>query len=1016
MAEALVGIVFTNLLSMVQNEFSTISGIKSKAQKLSTTLDLIKVVLEDAETKQVINHSIRVWLQQLKDAVYMLDDILDECSIESSRLIGLSSFKPKNIMFRHDIGNRLKEITNRFNQIVENKDKFLLREDVAVQENTIEVAEWRQTSSIIAEPIVFGREDDKEKIVEFLLAQGRDSELLSVYPIVGLGGVGKTTLSQLVYNDDRVSTTFYTKIWVCVSETFSVKKIMCSIIESLTREKCDALNLDVIQRKVQEGLQGKKYLLVLDDVWNKNQQSELGLSQEKWNKLKSVLSCGSKGSSILVSTRDTIVASIVGTCQTHLLSGLSDNECWLLFKQYAFGHDKEGCVELVAIGKEIVKKCGGLPLAAQALGGLMYSRSEEKEWLEIKDSEIWTLSDENYILPSLRLSYFHLTPTLKQCFAFCAMFPKDTKIMKDELIHLWMANGFISSRKNLEVEDVGSMIWKELCHKSFFQEITTIEYSGETYFKMHDLVHDLAQSIMGQECMALKDAKITNLPKRTHHISFHSAKLLSFEEGAFKKVESLRTLFQLDCYNGIKHDHFPTNSSLRVVRVASFQISSLASLIHLRYLELYFLDIKTIPDSIYTLQKLEILKLKYLRKLVFLPKGMSCLKNLRHLVIENCDSLSKLFPYVGKLSCLRTLTVYIVSLERGHSLTELRDLNLRRKLIIKGLKDVGSLSEAQEANLMGKRDLHELCLSWRFNDEFADTPRISAEQLLEVLQPHTNLKSLKIYWYHGLCFPRWIRILSSLVTLELWGCKNFVRLSPLGELPSLKKLQLRQMYNVKYMDDNEYHDSMVVTVFASLEILFLDRLPNLEQLLKVERGDMFPSLSELQIAYCPKLKLPCLLPSLQNLCVMGCDNELLKSVSRFYALTSLTIHTGEGVTSFPKGMLKNLTCLQTLIIEKFSKLKELPNEPHNLAIKYLCISFCDELEYLPEQIWKGLQSLRSMRIGSCIGLRCLPEGIRHLTSLEVLCIDYCPKLKERCKEGTGEDWDKIAHIPKLEFA
>jgi len=274
------------------------------------------------------------------------------------------------------------------------------------------------TSSFIAEPKVFGWEDDKKKIVEFLLTQARDCEFFSVYPIVGLGGLGKTTLAQLVYNDVRVSSNFDTKIWICVSEAFSIKRILCSIIESITGGKCDVLDLDVLLRKVKELLKGKRYFLVLDDMWNKTQQLAFRLSQEKWNMLKSVFMCGSKGSSILVSTRDEVVAAIMGTCQAYPLYGLSDDECWLLFKQYAFENDKEECEELVPIGKDIVKTCGGLPLAAQALGCLMRSRSGENEWLEVKESKLWDLEQENSILPSLRLSYFYLTPTLKRCFAF----------------------------------------------------------------------------------------------------------------------------------------------------------------------------------------------------------------------------------------------------------------------------------------------------------------------------------------------------------------------------------------------------------------------------------------------------------------------------------------------------------------------------------------------------------------------------------------------------------------------
>ncbi|CAJ2652554.1 unnamed protein product [Trifolium pratense] len=1015
MADALLGVAFENLISLLQNEFSIISGISSKAQKLSTNLELIKAVLEDAEKKQLTDRSIKVWLQQLKDAVYVLDDILDECSIKSNRLKGSSAFKPKNFILRHKIGNRLKEISSRFDEIADKKNKFLLQEGVTAKELTVEVAEWRQTSSIIAEPNVYGREDDKEKIVDFLINQGSNSNSLSVYPIVGLGGVGKTTLAQLVFNDQRVrsTTNFDTKIWVCVSEAFSVKRILCSIIESIKSEKCDALDLEVIQRKAQELLQGKRFLLVLDDVWNKNEELKFGLSQEKWNQLKSVLSSGSKGSSCLVSTRDEVVASIMGTCQAHRLSGLTESECWLLFKQYAFGHDREEQVEVVEIGKDIAKKCGGLPLAAQALGSLMRSRSGEKEWLEIKESNLWDSQSDNHVLPALMLSYSYLTPTLKQCFSFCALFPKDAIMLKEVLIHLWMANGFISSRKSLEVEDVGSMIWNELCQKSFFQDIKMNTYYGDISFKMHDLVHDLAQSIMGQECFHLESANKISLSKSTHHISVYLDDLLSIDEGAFKKVESLRTFFQLNQYPKKNHYYFPTNRFLRVLSTSFINVvPSLGSLIHLRYLELSHLDIESLPDSLYNLQKLEILKIKFCDKLSFLPKRLACLQNLRHLVIESCFSLSRLFPNIGKISCLRTLSLYFVSLEKGNSLAELRDLNLGGELSIIGLENVGSLSEAQEANLMCKKDLQELQLSWKIrSDESTKTSAINAEQLLEVLQPHSNLKRLRIDYYEGLLLPSWISILSNLVYLNLWNCNKCVRLPSFGKLQSLKRLHVWKMDNLKYLDD-ECQDGVEVGIFPSLEELYLMDLPNIEGLLKVEKEEMFPCLSELSIDHCPKLALPCL-PSLKELTVWQCNNELLRSISNFCCLTRLTLKDGEGITSFPEGMFTNLTFLQTLKIFGFSKLKELPNEPFNLALEHLSISNCDELESLPEQIWESLQSLRSLKIVNCKGLRWLPEGIRHLTSLAFLDIIECPTLKERCKEGTGEDWDKIAHIPKL---
>ncbi|QHN75818.1 putative disease resistance protein RGA3 [Arachis hypogaea] len=372
------------------------------------------------------------------------------------------------MIHRRELGKKLNKIIGRLDRIAQRRSNFDLRQ--VVRKRSSEVAEWRQTSSTIALPQVYGRDEDKKKVVEFLLSPSRSSESLSVYPIVGLGGLGKTTLVQMVYNDQQVGNHFDLKIWVCVSENFTRGSMLRSILKAMEVDKYESMDLDAMEKKVKELLQGKKYLLVLDDVWKRSQEMELGLTQHKWDELRTVLSCGSKGSSILVSTRDKHVATIMGTCQAHHLDRLSDDDCWSLFKLRAFGADREERAELVAIGKEIVRKCGGSPLAALALGGVMQSRSTEKEWLEVQKSELWSLPDENDIMPVLRLSYSSLTPTLKQCFAFCAIFPKDTEIKKQELIYLWMANGFISSRPNLEVEEVGHMVWNELYQKSFFQD------------------------------------------------------------------------------------------------------------------------------------------------------------------------------------------------------------------------------------------------------------------------------------------------------------------------------------------------------------------------------------------------------------------------------------------------------------------------------------------------------------------------------------------------------------------
>ncbi|QHO33140.1 Putative disease resistance protein [Arachis hypogaea] len=981
MAEALLEIVLTNLFPLVQSEFAAFFGIKEKAEELSKNLELIKAFLDDAEEKQWSNRPLKVWLQQLKDAMYEMDDILDQLPTESSQLGCLSSLNPKNVMHRRELGQRLNEIIGRLNGITQAGSNFGLRQ--VVRERQSEVVEWRQTSSTIAVPQVYGRDEDKARVVEFLLSPSRSFEFLSVYPIVGLGGLGKTTLVQLVYNDHQVGNNFDLKIWVCVSENFTIKSILRSILEAIKKDKSEVLDLEVMEEKVKELLQSKKYLLVLDDAWKRSQEMESGLTQDKWDKLRSVLSCGSKGSSILVSTRDNHVATIMGTCQAHHLDRLSNDDCWSLFKLRAFGADKEERAELVAIGKEIVKKCGGSPLAALALGGVMQSRSTEKEWLEVQNSKLWSLPDENDIMAVLRLSYSCLTPTQKQCFSFCAIFPKDAEIMKQELIYLWMANGFISSRPNLEVEEVGNMVWNELQQKSFFQDVRSDDFSGEIYFKMHDLVHDLTQSISEQECICLEKHNLNDSSINPRHVVFHGIDKEQFKKRAFEKAESLRTLYQLNS------DEFPftsrlipTNNSLRVLCIYSRKIPSFGSLSCLRYLELRDLDIKSLPASICNLHRLEILKLKKLSSLRRLPKHLTRMQNLRHLVIDECSLLSRMFPDAHKLRDLRTLSVYVVKSEEGHSLAELRGLNLGGKLSIEGLGNVGSISEDENANLTGKQDLRELILSWSNSGKRKSV--VGAEEVLEALQPHSTLKLLTIEYYEGLQWPTWMQnnsAIHNLVSLRLVDSLKCGHLPPLGKLPFLKKLQISNMVELRFIEEDESYDGVEAMPFPSLEKLYLSYLPNVERLMKRETTHMFPSLSILFIEDCPKLQLPCL-PSVKDLTVWYCSNEQLKSISNLNALNQLHLCDSDQVSCFPEGMMNNMTSLATLHIYSFRELKELPSDITKLtALSHLRISNCGKLECLPEQGWERLSSLRQLSIIECKSLGSLPDGVRHFTSI-----------------------------------
>ncbi|KAK9102742.1 hypothetical protein Sjap_019996 [Stephania japonica] len=512
MAEVVLEKVANILISLAKTELGLAWGVKTELDKLSSALTTIRAVVADAEEKQIKNKNIQKWLIKLKHVAYDAEDVFDDLAIDEPGLlrpdptddnfcdsvwISFRSFfmNLKKLIPHYMIAKKIKPIRERFESIVSEMSNFGLIKGVVDGSGAAipppSIIPSRETGSTSAEPQMYGRDADKENIIKMLLENVNYEHGISVCPILGIGGLGKTTLAQFIYNDDRVQKHFEVKIWICVSDHFNVKRLLKEIVEIVTKRRFDHDNLDVIQDGVLEQLRGKRFLLVLDDVWSHR--------QDDWNMLKNSLICGAKGSSIIVTTRLKQVASIMKTIsEPYQLDGLSEDDCWSLFAFYAFEAGKESVnPNLITIGKEIIKKCGRLPLAAKALGSMLRVKVGERQWREVRDCEIWDLEEEDEILPALKLSYNDLSSRAKQCFAYCCLFRKDYEMSKEELVFLWLANGLLEF-KNKEPEDVGEDVLIELKLRSFFQETEEEEWLGEktVRFKIHDLVHDLASSVM----------------------------------------------------------------------------------------------------------------------------------------------------------------------------------------------------------------------------------------------------------------------------------------------------------------------------------------------------------------------------------------------------------------------------------------------------------------------------------------------------------------------------------------
>ncbi|XP_047969751.1 putative disease resistance protein RGA3 [Salvia hispanica] len=737
---AAIEVLLQNLINVLKEEYFLLHGLDEDAQQLQTTLGMIQAYLNDAEKKFITQDAVKFWLRKLEALAFDADNVLDELSYTllqkqvkkmktpTAKDKALSCFSLcKSIARRHNMAHTIKKINAEFESM--NKKATDLGLQSALQNAPAAAAETsNETDSISRDPIFIGRDDDVPKLVH-MLTHIPDDRPFSIAALVGMGGMGKTTLTKKVFNHESIKARFGSLIWVHVSQTFDPISLFNKIYSTLTSKTCDRGDIkEVILKNLQEALNAKTYLLVLDDMWNEDVL--------KWKDFKNSIEgvTSSKGNGIIITTRKENVASIAEPFHVHPLKGLSDNDCWSIIKANACDGNGEVLSQFENIGREIATRCHGLPLAANVVGGVLRRCKSEQEWRSIKEN--WLSDDEGEnILNILKLSYNHLpSPSLKKCFAYCSIFPKGQEINKEELIELWMAEGFLQPSQKEGMESVGSMFINELLQTSLLQVAYMDEYGNVAGCAMHDLVHDLASSVLSNNTDINTPVRYMFIEKESIHIPEQEAK-------------HLRTLLLEGETSGTLFSNFKCLRNLTLAGESYEELAdSIRDLVHLRNLNISSTNINSLPEWIGELHHLQILRAE-LGELEKLPSTLKYLINLRHLYIWEC---TKLPAEIGKLTSLQTLPHFEVGIEKGYQIEELGSLkNLKGSLKIQHLERVYDKEDAMKANMYQKSNLSKLVLEW---NEDSDTDR-NDESVLEGLQPHANLKILKIIGFKGKTFP-----------------------------------------------------------------------------------------------------------------------------------------------------------------------------------------------------------------------------------------------------------------------
>ncbi|KAK3446900.1 hypothetical protein EUGRSUZ_A02524 [Eucalyptus grandis] len=657
---SILGPLLQKLASSTVEEIQLVWGVKDELEKLKSTLEMIQKVLADAEQKQTEKEAVRLWLLKLKDFHYDAEDVLDE-------------FVTNTLCGRQE------------------KIKFNLSSDIYEKA----MVPRRETYSFVHTSKIIGMVEEKERIIELLKRSDDGGVGIVVIPILGIGD---------------------NKFWLSMPIQFNVEKIIRDMVKALDKKKKDDI-LEMQQNYLISRVENKRCLFVIDDVWQ--------VTREEWVQLTDLLGGVSKGSKIIVTSRYISITSIMGTRYSFDLANLSREDSLTLFVNCAFDQGKEkNHPDLMVIGKEIVRKCGGNPLVVKTLGSLLYSKHNQK-------------SDWEY------------------CFAYCSIFPKNYVFENFELIGMWISNGFIQSgRNNREREEIGRQYLEELLSRSFFDVVK--EDYPVLALKMHDLIHDLAISVAQTESCSMTKKRTQDISPSTQHISFFNtfdvpkdevrgclSKLSRVRTVVFEKLGSSEEFFLETCIGRFKH--------LRVLLLneSTFDLlpSSIGSLKYLRTLQLYdSFNLKKLPKSVWKLRNLQCLGLSGCRELEELPadiknmiilralaittkqqrfpeSGIGCLTSLRWLYIGECENLETLFDDIQSLTSLRLLAITscpkLASLPQGiknlPALEHLWTVDCERLRLPEGEKGIRGIATIH--NDFSSSDEEEGPISWVENSD-----------------------------------------------------------------------------------------------------------------------------------------------------------------------------------------------------------------------------------------------------------------------------------------------------------